>query len=111
LTNKTVVSVFGFDPHRIGNGEIFARELSEQLAAHGWNSVLCFLKPPPEPVRRFLELPNVTIEIVEDCWQLSARATFRLFGVLRKYRPRILHLHFTGFLSAYPWMARLLLAD
>ena len=42
---------------------------------------------------------------------MSARATFRIFGVLRKYRPRILHLHFTGFLSAYPWMARLLLAE
>jgi glycosyltransferase involved in cell wall biosynthesis len=108
VKNNTVVSVFGFDPYRIGAGEIFARELSEQLAARGWSSVLCFLKPPPEPVRRFLDLSNVAIEIVEDSWQLSARATARLFAVLRKYRPRILHLYFTGFLSAYPWMAKLL---
>jgi glycosyltransferase involved in cell wall biosynthesis len=106
--NNTVVSVFGFDPYRIGAGEIFARELSEQLAVRGWHSVLCFLKPPPEPVRRFLELPNVSIEVVEDSWQLSARATGRLFAVLKQYRPRILHLYFTGFLSAYPWMAKLL---
>ena len=108
MKNNTVVSVFGFDPYRIGAGEIFARELSAQLAARGWNSVLCFLKPPPEPVRRFLDLPNVSIEIVEDSWQLSAKATARLFAVLRKYRPRILHLYFTGFLSAYPWMAKML---
>jgi glycosyltransferase involved in cell wall biosynthesis len=105
---NTVVSVFGFDPYRIGAGEIFARELSEQLAARGWNSVLCFLKQPSEPVRRFLDLPNVSIEIIEDSWQLSAKATVRLWAVLRKYRPRVLHLHFTGFLSAYPWIGKLL---
>ena len=109
--NNTVVSVFGFDPYRIGAGEIFARELSEQLAARGWRSVLCFLKPPPEPVRRFLELPNVSLEVVEDSWRLSAKATVRLFAVLKQYRPRILHLYFTGFLSAYPWMAKLLLVE
>jgi glycosyltransferase involved in cell wall biosynthesis len=109
--NNTVVSVFGFDPYRIGAGEIFARELSEQLAARGWHSVLCFLKPPPEPVRRFLELPNVSIEVVEDSWRLSARATRRLFEVLKQYRPRILHLYFTGFLSAYPWMAKALMVE
>jgi len=102
------VSVFGFDPYRIGAGEMYARELSRQLAERGWHSVLCFLKAPPEPVRRFLEAPNVTIEVVENSWQLSWPATKRLFAVLRKYRPRILHLYFTGFLSAYPWMAKLL---
>jgi hypothetical protein len=51
--------------------------------------VLCFLKPPSESVRRFLDLPNVSIEIIEDSWQLSAKATARLFAVLRTYRPRI----------------------
>ena len=103
-----MVSVFGFDPYRIGAGEMYARELSAQLAARGWHSVLCFLKAPPEPVRRFLEAPNVTIEVIEDSWQLSWQATKRLFAVLKQYRPRILHLYFTGFLSAYPWMAKLL---
>jgi glycosyltransferase involved in cell wall biosynthesis len=104
--NNTVVSVFGFAPHRIGSGEIFARELSRQLAARGWNSVLCFLSPPTEAVRIFLDQPSVSIEVIEDCWQLSAKATLRLFEVLRKYRPRVLHLYFTGFLSAYPWLAK-----
>lgn len=111
LNHNTVVSVFGFDPYRIGAGEMYAREVSQQLAAQGWLSVLCFLKEPPEPVRRFLEAPNVAIEVIEDSWRLSYPATVRLFQVLRKYRPRILHLYFTGFLSAYPWIAKLLLVE
>ena len=88
---------------------MFARELSAQLAERGWRSVLCFLKQPPEPVRGFLELPNVTLEVVEDSWQLSFKAAARLFQVLRLHRPSILHLYFTGFPSVYPWMAKLLL--
>lgn len=111
LNHNTVVSVFGFDPYRIGAGEMYARELSRQLGERGWRSVLCFLKAPPEHVREFLAAPNVTIEVVEDSWQLSWPATKRLFGVLDQYRPRILHLYFTGFLSAYPWMAKLLMVE
>jgi len=88
--------------------EISARELSSQLGAAGWKSVLCFERLPPDPVRRFLELPNVSLETIADCWRLSARTSWALAGVLRQYRPRILHLYFTGFLSPYPWLARLL---
>ena len=105
--NKTVVSVFGFAARRYGAGEIFARELSVQLGQRGWHSVLCFLEPPTEAMRKFFDLPNVSIEVVEDCWQLSGKATIRLYEVLRKYRPGILHLYYTGFLSAYPWLAKL----
>jgi len=106
--NNTVVAVFGFDPHRIGASEIFARELSAQLGACGWKCVLCFLKAPPEPVRRFLELPNVSIEVFEDSWKLNAKTTARMLSILWRHRPRILHLNFVGFLSVYPWLARLL---
>jgi glycosyltransferase involved in cell wall biosynthesis len=106
--NNTVVAVFAFDPHRIGASEIFARELSAQLGACGWKCVLCFLKAPPEPVRRFLTLPNVSIEVFEDSWKLNAKTTARMFSILRRYRPRILHLNFVGFLSVYPWLAKFL---
>jgi len=74
--NKTVVSVFGFAARRYGAGEIFARELSVQLGQRGWHSVLCFLEPPTEAMRKFFDLPNVSIEVVEDCWQLSGKATY-----------------------------------
>ena len=90
---------------------MYAKELSRQLGERGWHSVLCFLKEPPEAVRRFLEAPNVTIDVIADAWQLSWPATVRLSALLRRYRPRILHLYFTGFLSAYPWLAKFMFVE
>lgn len=104
---KTVVSVFGIEPARIGGAEAYARELSVQLGERGWQSVLCFLKKPPESVRAYLELPNVRIEVIADSWQTRWRAIRGMVRILRKYRPEILHLHFTGFISLYPWLARI----
>lgn len=104
---KTVVSVFGIEPARIGGAEAYARELSLQLERRGWQSVLCFLKEPPEPVRAYLQLPNVRIEVIEDSWRAKWRAVSRMRRMLRQYRPEILHLHFTGFIGPYPWLAKL----
>lgn len=104
---RRVFSVFGTDPFRIGGNEAFARELSRQLGELGWESTLCFLAPPPEPVRRFLELPNVSLEVLEDSWKLRWRPARDLARILRRHKPQILHLHFTGFLGPYPWTARL----
>jgi glycosyltransferase involved in cell wall biosynthesis len=102
-----VVSVFGVDPIRIGGTETFARELSTQLAELGWQSVLVFLSEPPDDVRQFLSLPNVTIEVLENSIDLNWDAAKGLARILRRYRPQILHLHFTGFLGIYPWVGRL----
>ena len=107
---NTVVSVFGVEPRRIGGNENFARELSLQLGQHGWRSVLCFLTEPPPDVREYLSLPNVTIEILEDSWRPSVAATKKLIRILRKYRPKILHLHFVGFLNLFSWTGRLVSA-
>jgi glycosyltransferase involved in cell wall biosynthesis len=104
---KTVVSVFGIEPARIGGAEAYARELSLQLGQRGWQSVLCFLKEPPESVRAYLQLPNVRIEVIEDSWRAKWRAVSRLRRILRQYHPEILHLHFTGFIGPYPWLAKL----
>ena len=104
----TVVSVFGVKPFRIGGTETFARELSLQLNLCGWNSVLCFLSEPPEEVRRFLSLPNVSLEVFENSTDLNWSATRALAQIIRRHKPEILHLHFTGFLGTYPWLARLL---
>ncbi|MEN3329560.1 MAG: L-malate glycosyltransferase [Acidobacteriota bacterium] len=107
---NTVVSVFGVEPRRIGGNENFARELSLQLGQHGWRSVLCFLTEPSADVLEYLSLPNVTIEILEDSWRPSLPATKKLIGILRKYRPEILHLHFVGFLNLFSWAGRLVSA-
>lgn len=104
---KSVVSVFGIEPTRVGGAEAYARELSRQLGERGWQSVLCFLKEPPAKVRAHLELPNVRIEVIEDSWRANWSALLRLRRILRKYRPEILHLHFTGFIGPYPWLAKL----
>ena len=55
---RTVVSVFGVQPFRIGGAETYARELSVQLGRLGWKSVLCYLSEPPDEVKKFLSLPR-----------------------------------------------------
>ncbi len=100
------MSAFGVNPRRIGGVEMFARELSRQLGRHGWRSVLCFLAPPPEAVRQFLDLPNVALEVLPDPGRSSMRALRASAKLLRKYRPGILHLHFTGVVGLQPWLAR-----
>jgi len=104
----SVVSVFGVEPFRIGGTETYARELSLQLGRHGWHSVLCFLTSPPAEVRHFLDLTNVSIEVLDHDLGLNSRALKRMTRVLRTHRPNILHLHYTGLLSPYPWLAYLL---
>ena len=102
-----VVSVFGVNPTRIGGGEVFARALSSRLAERGWESVLCYQSLPEGDVRRFLELPNVTFDVLKDAWKFAARPAGDLAAILKRHPADILHLYFTGFLSPYPWVARL----
>jgi glycosyltransferase involved in cell wall biosynthesis len=105
---QTVFSVFGVRPFRIGGTETFARELSRQLAERNWKSVLCFLEEPTPEVREFLSLPNVSIEVLSDATHFSLAAARNLGKITRRHSPKILHLHFTGFLGPYVWLARLL---
>jgi glycosyltransferase involved in cell wall biosynthesis len=104
---RTLVSVFGVDPRRIGGTEMFARELSRQLAEHGWKSVLCFLSEPNDEVRRFLDLPNTSFDILANSTNGNFKARINLMRIIGKHRPEILHLHFVSFLSLYTWIARL----
>jgi glycosyltransferase involved in cell wall biosynthesis len=101
------VSVFGVDPRRIGGTEMFARELSRQLAEHGWKSVLCFLSEPNDEVRRFLDLPNTSFDTLANSTNGNFNARTNLMRIIGKHRPEILHLHFVSFLSLYTWIARL----
>jgi glycosyltransferase involved in cell wall biosynthesis len=102
-----LVSVFGVKPFRIGGTETFARELSLQLQQNRWQSVLCFLSEPTEEVRKFLSLPNVSLEVLQDSTDVSWKAALGLREIIRRHEADILHLHFTGFLGLYPWLARL----
>ncbi len=104
----TVLSVFGVQPLRIGGTETFARELSLQLGQRGWKSVLCFQSKPAEEVARFLDLPNVSLEVLEDTTGSNLGAARKLATLLKRHKPDILHLHFTGFVGLFPWLATLL---
>lgn len=106
-----MASVFDVEPRFIGGSETYARELSVQLGRHGWRSVLCFATPPPEDVRRFLQLPNVSFELVDFVHGPKLRVLAQLARVLRRHDPKIAHFHYTNFLSPYPWLARLLAAE
>ena len=101
------MSVFGVAPRRIGGTEMFARELSLQLGAQGWKSVLCFLSEPTGEVRRFLDLPNVSFETLPDSTNGNREARRNLKRIIGKHKPEIVHLHFVSFLTLYPWIARL----
>ena len=105
---ETVVSVFGVKPFRIGGTETFAREVSVQLEQRGYRHVVCFLAEPADNVRKFLARHNVTIEVLENATTTNWNSIKRLAQIIRHHKPRLLHLHFTGFLGAFPWLARLL---
>jgi glycosyltransferase involved in cell wall biosynthesis len=102
----TLVSVFGVKPLRLGGTETFARELSRQLGQQGWQSVLCFLSEPTAEVRRFLDLPNISFEVLADSTDGARDARRNLARILQKHQPDILHLHYVSFLNLYWWSAR-----
>jgi glycosyltransferase involved in cell wall biosynthesis len=104
---STVLSVFGIRPSKIGGQEAFARELSRQLNEHGWRSVLCFASFPPEAVRRYLTLANVHLEVLDEAVRPTSTNLRALASMLPRHRPDVLHLYYTGFISPYPWLARL----
>jgi glycosyltransferase involved in cell wall biosynthesis len=108
LAAPSIVSVFDVEPRFIGGTETYARELSRQLGRRGWRSVLCFVTPPTEEVRRFLDLPNVSIELLhQDVTRFNVRVMVRAARIVRRYKPRIVHFHYVDLLSLYPWVTRL----
>jgi glycosyltransferase involved in cell wall biosynthesis len=107
-TTNTVLSIFDHNAVSIAGMETFARELSAQLGEIGWRSVLVFASEPLEEVRKFLALPNIELQAMEGCGRMAYRPLRRLAGLLRHYRPEIMHLHFIPAKSGYPWLAKLL---
>jgi glycosyltransferase involved in cell wall biosynthesis len=86
---------------------MFARSLSIALGSAGVRSILCFPSPPEPAVRAFLTLPNVTIEAAPPVFDSGFLAAgYRFLRLIRQYRPAVVHLHFTGLVSPFPWLAR-----
>ena len=103
---RTLLSVNGFHPVRVGSLETFARNLSMELGARGWRHVICYASPPHEPVRRFLSLPNVEFAAVPGVFCRQWRPVLAMARLLRRCRPEIVHMQLTGMVSCYPWLAK-----
>jgi glycosyltransferase involved in cell wall biosynthesis len=110
-TNKTVLSIIGLNPVKITAAEIWFRELSEQLGFFGYRSVLCYLSAPPERIREFLQLSNVSLEVLTDSCQLKWQPIKRFHYLLRHYKPRVVHCQYVGFVSPYAWLSKLYSAE
>ncbi len=101
------VFVFGMNARRIGGIEVHIRELAAQLAERDCLAVLCFPEAPSPIVMQYLASPNITWEKLPDAGENTLRASWHLLRIIRKYRPRVLHLQFTPLLSPAGWIARL----
>lgn len=86
---------------------MFARELSRQLGDHGWGHILCFPEAPSEESKRFLALPNAELVVAPEVFAKSpVRAARGFVRLLSRYRPNIVQVHFMGYISPFPWLAR-----
>jgi glycosyltransferase involved in cell wall biosynthesis len=103
---KTLLSLNGFHPVRVGSLETFERNLSLDLAKHDWRHVICYASAPAEPVRRFLDLPNVEFAAIPNLFYRHWRPTLAMARLLRRYRPDILYMQLAGLVSLYPWLAK-----
>ena len=102
-----VISVLGHRPSSIGGMEVFARELSTQLACCGWKSLFLFSGSPSDAVECFLATPDCRLGSVEGCGTLVFRPIRRIKTLLADLRPRIVHFHLLGRPRTYPgWRKR-----
>jgi glycosyltransferase involved in cell wall biosynthesis len=101
-----VLSIFGVVPKRVGGVEMFAREVSLQLAGAGWQSVFCFIGEPAKAVRKFLDVRGATVEAGPDFSRANWAVMRHVRGLLKRYRPDIVHLYFVDPVSLYPWVVR-----
>ncbi len=103
---STVVAVFGVDPFRIGGVEVFTRELARQLEARDAKLVAVFSRLPHGNVAQFLRAPNLIIEAIPQLESCMTASIASLAAVLRRHKPRVVHMQFVSFVSAVPWLAK-----
>lgn len=79
--------------------------LSRALKERGWQSVLVFSNPLPEAVSSHFDGVGAVIETFQDSPAFQCNKS--LMGVLRKYRPTVVHFHFFNHFSMLPILASL----
>lgn len=104
---QTVLSIINQHPVKIGGVEMYLRELSLQLEPLGWRSVV-YLRSPMRPlVRDYLTHPNLDVVIDPPMFETRVRRHLSFEHALRRHRPAIVHLQFSGIPRLFPWMAKL----
>src|SRR3954453_14468510 len=102
---KTVLSLYGLVPKRVGGMEALVRETTLQLADRGWQHVAAFAGPPSEAARAYLSHPNLKLEVVREPWAVTGETLQSVRELLSKYRPDVFHFLYRGVIGPYPWLA------
>ena len=95
MRNKCVLSVMGMESSKYGGLEHFNVFLSQRLFQHGYRSVFVYESYPAD--QRFvddLQESNARV-VVSDARHHPIRFCIDFIKLLRKYRPTIVHAHFT----------------
>jgi glycosyltransferase involved in cell wall biosynthesis len=104
----TVALIFGVQPLRVGGVERFTKELARQLETRGVRLVAVFSGLAQGDVATYLQAKNLTLISVPGLDEAQPPQALRaVFGIVRRLRPQVLHLHFVRFIGPLPWMARL----
>lgn len=66
-----------------------------------------FNRNPIGEVKRFLDLPSVSINVYAGPSDGTFKAGKGIARIISNHRPEILHLHYFSFINPYSWIARL----
>ncbi|HMK30312.1 MAG TPA: glycosyltransferase family 4 protein [Terriglobales bacterium] len=103
--SNTVVSLLNLNPRKFGSLEEYLVCLSTALRSQGCRSVLAFPQAVTPELEKQFEQSGVVLE------RFSLASTFSLYrgllGILRKYRPAVVHFHFFDQFSLLPLLAAL----
>ena len=100
-----VLSILFLDPCKFGSMEEYAVCLSRELDRRGWQSVLVFSQPVREPVLSHFAGTNATLLSFHRGGKLGPYRS--LFGIQRRFRADVVHLHFFNQFSILPIVFRL----
>jgi glycosyltransferase involved in cell wall biosynthesis len=101
----TVLSVMDLNPRKLGSMEEYAAQMSRALHQRGWRSVMAFIHPPPAGIAALFDGTDTAFEVFRR--QPVSHLYSDLFGLCRKYRPEVVHIHFLEQFSLLALLPRL----
>lgn len=101
----TVLSVLDLNPRKLGSLEEYAAQVSRALHQRGWRSVMAFTHPPPALIAALFQGTDTAFEVFRR--QPAPHLYSDLFGLCRRYRPQVVHLHFLEQFSLLALLPRL----